>query len=112
MDLTTADFKTLNMISRSRPEDMFAGIKATNIGSDKQQLLEERAEEFEAVFLSEMLKPMWEGVETGGMFGGGQAEEIFRSLLIDEYAKTLASDGGIGVGDMVLKELIALQGAK
>ena len=112
MDLTTADFKTLNMISRSRPEDMLSGITSANIGSDKQQLLEERAEEFEAVFLSEMLKPMWEGVETGGMFGGGQAEEIFRSLLIDEYAKTLASDGGVGVGDMVLKELIALQGAK
>ena len=34
----------------------------------------ETAEAFEASFLSQMLKPMFEGLSTDGPFGGGEAE--------------------------------------
>lgn len=67
------------------------------------------AEEFEAVFLAQMIKPMFEGIEPDGIFGGGEAEKMFRSLQIDEYGKSLARNGGIGIADEVMRQLLQTQ---
>jgi len=71
--------------------------------------LRETAEDFEAVFLSQMLKPMFEGIETDGPFGGGQAEGMWRSLMVDEYGKSIAKSGGIGIAESVMSEMLRLQ---
>lgn len=73
------------------------------------QQIEESARDFEAMFVSEMIKPMFEGIETGGMFGGGKGEEIFRGFLIDEYGKMLAGTGQLGIADMVKQQMIEMQ---
>ena len=67
------------------------------------------AEEFEAVFISEMMKPMFEGISTEAPFGGGQGDEIFRSMLLQEYGKTMAKNNSIGIADSVKRELIKSQ---
>ena len=67
------------------------------------------AQEFESVFLSQMLRPMFKELRTDGQFGGGHAEEIFRGLLIDEIGKKFSASGGVGISDVVRKELIELQ---
>ncbi|MCR9220703.1 MAG: rod-binding protein [Alphaproteobacteria bacterium] len=69
------------------------------------------AVEFEAVFLAQMLRPMFDGVGTDGPFGGGQAEAINRDMLVDEYGKALAQRGGIGLADSVLAEMLKMQEA-
>lgn len=71
--------------------------------------IEKTAEEFEAMFLSQMLSPMWAGVETEGPFGGGSAEETFRSMLITEYGKLISKAGGLGLAANVKAELLRLQ---
>jgi flagellar protein FlgJ len=67
------------------------------------------AEDFEAMFVAQMLGSMFEGIETDGLFGGGHGEEVFRSLLIDEYGKVIARAGGIGLADTVQRQIIAMQ---
>lgn len=67
------------------------------------------AEEFESVFLNTMLSEMFAGVSDGGAFGGGQAEETYRSLLVEQYAEQMAASGGIGLADHVLRDIVALQ---
>jgi len=67
------------------------------------------AESFEAFFISQMLSNMFAGIETDPLFGGGQGETVFRSLMIDEYGKSVASSGGVGIADSVLREIIRLQ---
>lgn len=67
------------------------------------------AEEFEAVFLSQMLGHMFAGIETDGMFGGGQSEEMFRSLMINEYGRQITEAGGIGIADAVMAEMLRIQ---
>ena len=67
------------------------------------------AEEFEAVFLSQMLSHMVAGIETDGPFGGGQAEEVFRSLLVNEYGRLATAGGGIGIADQVMSEILRTQ---
>ncbi|ACT58225.1 rod-binding protein [Hirschia baltica] len=71
---------------------------------------EEMAQEFETMFLSEMLQPIFNQIETDGPFGGGQAEDAFRPMLTEEYAKSLSSAGGVGIADKVLVEILRMQG--
>jgi Rod binding domain-containing protein len=70
------------------------------------------AEEFEAQFLAQMLEHMYAGVRTDGPFGGGQAEEIYRSLLLQEYGKVIAKAGGVGLADTVRREILRAQEVK
>jgi Rod binding domain-containing protein len=66
--------------------------------------------QFEAMFLSQMMKPIFDTLHTDGMFGGGQGEEMFRGLLVDNYAKAMANHGtGIGIAPIVAKTLLAAQ---
>jgi Rod binding domain-containing protein len=67
------------------------------------------AEEFEAVFISQMLETMFQGVKTDGPFGGGHAEGVFRSLMVKEYGQQIAKIGGIGIADNVYSEILKLQ---
>ena len=69
------------------------------------------AEEFEAVFLNQMLAPMFEGIQTDGLGGGGMGEEIFRPMLIERYAQSLTQAGGIGIADSIIRELMRMQEA-
>ncbi len=71
--------------------------------------IEETAKEFEAVFLAQMLAPMFDGLETAAPFGGGHAEEVYRSLLINEYGRQVAAGGGIGIADAVKDYMISVQ---
>ena len=71
--------------------------------------IKETAQAFEATFISQMLKPMFEGLSTDGLFGGGQGEETWRSFMLDEIAKTTVKAGGIGLADTVMSEMLKMQ---
>ncbi len=70
------------------------------------------AQDFEAVYISEMLKPMLETVEVDENFGGGKGEEVFRGLLVQELGKSVAKQGGFGLADHVRAELLKIQEGK
>lgn len=67
------------------------------------------AKDFEAMFIAEMMKPMFSGIETSGPFGGGKGEEIFRGMMLQEYGKQMAQTGQIGVAEHVKQELLRIQ---
>jgi flagellar protein FlgJ len=67
------------------------------------------AKDFEAVFINEIMGAMFEGVSTGGPFGGGPGETIFRSMMIENYSKTMAAQGGFGLAAAVKRELLHAQ---
>jgi Rod binding domain-containing protein len=64
---------------------------------------------FEAMYLSEMLQPMFAGIKTDKVFGGGHGEEMFQSLAIDEYARAVSGAGGVGIASAVQREILRLQ---
>ncbi|HWU25647.1 MAG TPA: rod-binding protein [Rhizomicrobium sp.] len=67
------------------------------------------AKQFESVFISQLLGQMFEGIPTDGLFGGGPGEEMFRSLMIDEYGKQMQQQGGFGLAAPVARHLLQLQ---
>jgi Rod binding domain-containing protein len=74
--------------------------------------MRETAEQFEASFLSQMLKPMFEGLKTDGPFGGGDAEATWRSFMIDAMAKQTVKAGGVGLADTVVAQMLKMQEAQ
>lgn len=67
------------------------------------------AEDFEAFFLSQTFEEMFSGIDPDPLFGGGSAEQAYRSLLFQEYGKAVATQGGIGLADSVQREILKLQ---
>ena len=78
----------------------------------KRGQIKQTAQDFEASFLSVMMQQMFAGVSTDGPFGGGQGEEMFRSVLTDAMAKQMARAGGVGIAPTVEREMLKLQGLK
>ena len=54
---------------------------------------------------------MFESIYARGAFGGGYAEETWRSMQAEQYADMLAQNGGIGLADQIVSTLLAQQEA-
>jgi Rod binding domain-containing protein len=67
------------------------------------------AKNFEAVFLNTMFQQMYTGIDGDGPFGGSGATGVWRSMLTDQYARSFAKAGGIGLADHVYRSLMATQ---
>lgn len=75
-------------------------------GTDK---LKKVSRDFESVFLTNMFENMFEGLDDDGPFGAGAGNGVWRSLLTEEYAKSMAASGGIGIASQIQHQLISLQ---
>jgi Rod binding domain-containing protein len=84
--------------TQSRPADATAAHKT--------------GEDFEAFFLSQVFEHMFNGVGSDALFGGGQSETIYRSLLLQQYSKVAAKSGGVGLADAVQREILRAQEVK
>jgi len=69
------------------------------------------AQDFEAVFLNSMFQQMFTKTDGDGPFGGSGATGVWRSMLTDQYARSFAKAGGVGIADQVYRTLIAQQEA-
>ena len=67
------------------------------------------AQDFEAVFLNSMVSQMFTSIGGEGPFGGGAGAGVWRSFLADEYSKSFAKAGGIGMAAQVYQSLLAQQ---
>ena len=67
------------------------------------------AKEYESVFISQFLGSMFSGIKTDEMTGGGQGEEMFRSLMINEFGKSIEQRGGFGLATHMKAQLLKSQ---
>ena len=82
------------------------GAKSPNATHEKAR---QASEDFEAVYLNTMFAQMFTAMDGEGPFGGGKAVGVWRSFLTDEYAKSFAKSGGIGIAPEVYRTLMAQQ---
>jgi len=85
---------------------------ALGVAGDLHAKAKAAAQEFEAVFLNAMMQPMFSEGTSSAAFNGGPAGQVWKSLLTDEYARSFAAAGGIGIADHVYRALIAAQEAR
>jgi peptidoglycan hydrolase FlgJ len=72
--------------------------------SDKvrQSKLTETGQQFEAIYLREMLDE-WLPKDSESLFGEGTAGSVWRSMMTDSLATTLSKSGTIGIAQLILK---------
>ena len=63
--------------------------------------LREASQDFEAIFIKQMLDAMRKTLPKGGLIDGGMAEDIFEDMLYEERAKLMAKTGSLGIADML-----------
>jgi flagellar protein FlgJ len=74
--------------------------------------LHKQAVELEGVFLNTLMKEMFSSIDTSeSSFGGGFAEETWRGMQAEQFASALAEEGGIGLADQLMSDLLRLQEA-
>jgi peptidoglycan hydrolase FlgJ len=112
LDITTLDTFTLTGDRDLRRATQQQAALETAGKTANAGKIKEAAQEFEAVFISQMLEHMFGGVKTNELFGGGQSEDIYRSMMIDEYGKLIAKSGGVGIADQVTRQLLQEQDVK
>jgi flagellar protein FlgJ len=66
------------------------------------------AESFESVFLFEVMQSMYADVKPGA-FGGGNEENLYRSMMNEEVAKSISRQGGVGIADSIYREIMRQQ---
>ena len=74
---------------------------------DPQAALKDAAKEFETLFLDMMMKSMRTAAAGKTMFDN-EATRTFTGLLDHEFARKLADQGGVGLADVLLKQLSKL----
>lgn len=78
--------------------------KAQSDKDDEQ--LKAACREMEAYFIQQLYKTMRTSTQLGeGIITKGQHEEIFEDMLIEEQSKEATKAGGIGLADMLYKQL-------
>jgi peptidoglycan hydrolase FlgJ len=103
----------MNSTSQSAMPAMtsYADIARLGAAENSRNKTAKTGAEFETMVLSQLLKPMFDGLTAEGLgdFGGGEGEEAFKSLHIDAIAKQMTKSGGVGIAAAVQAQLIRMQ---
>ncbi|CAG1065607.1 Murein DD-endopeptidase MepM [uncultured bacterium] len=89
-------------VNPAGPAIVTEGPKAPSRGEKE---LRAAAAEFESLFINQMMKSMRDTIGKSELFDGGNAEDIYTSMLDTELSKNMAKSGGIGLADMLLRQL-------
>ncbi len=88
---------TLNPATAGKVRD------ASATQAEKEETLRKTAQEFESVFIAEMLSHA--GFDKALSQDSGFGGEAFSRMLVETYAEGLAEKGGFGLADQIYRQL-------
>ncbi len=71
----------------------------------KNKKLYKVCEEFEAIFIKQMLSAMKKTINKSNFLHGGMAEDFFEDMLYDKYAEKMAKTGDFGLAKVLYDQL-------
>ena len=74
-------------------------------GKESPARLKEACQEFEAIFLSKMLRSMKSTVPEGGLIPKSSGHKMFEEMLDDKMAEEIAHTGTLGLADVLQRAL-------
>src|ERR1700736_1666429 len=95
-------------VLNGRPDREFAAA-LQKVSPQQQSRAKTTATDFEAMFLNSMFSQMTSGLKGEGPFGDTTGTGVWRSMLTDQYAKSFAKAGGVGISNDVYRTLILQQ---
>lgn len=83
---------------------------ASSLPPDRVAKLWQAAQNFEAMALGQLLQPIFDTVDTAhSVFGGGEAEQTWRPMLVDAIGRQMSAHGGIGLAVPVFNAMLRAQ---
>jgi flagellar protein FlgJ len=67
--------------------------------------LKKSCQDFESIFVNQLMKSMRNTVQKTGFITGGRGEEIFQSMLDEEYSNEISKSGKMGLAEVLFREL-------
>ena len=94
-----------------RPDYDFAAALA-KVSPQVQARAKSTAQDFEAMFLNSMFSQMTSGLKGEGPFGNTTGTGVWRSMLTEQYSRTFARAGGVGIANEVYRTLVLQQAGR
>lgn len=88
------------------------GATTAGLSEKQRQQAKKISQDFEGLFIGMMVKAMHDTVGKDTLTGGGHGEEVFRSLLDQEYTAAAVKRGGFGLAKLIEKEIIQQESRK
>ena len=85
-------------------------LRRVTTAEEQDKKLQEVAQKYEKHFLREMVKAMRGTVSESQLIKTNQAETIFKEQLDEQYVEKWGDKGGIGLADMIYKQLLERYG--
>ena len=107
--MTTIDNSVLNSTltnAYQTAQSAKLGASTTNAKIDKA------AQDFEGMFISQMMNIMFQGVGSDPILGGGSAGKIYQSMMVDQYSKLVSERNVLGISDEIKSSLLKMQEVK
>lgn len=79
-------------------------LKKAQNEEDKQKL-KEVCRQLESVFVHQMISQMRSSIPKSGFLGQSNGEKLFQDMLDEKYAAKISKAGGIGLADMLYRQL-------
>jgi len=81
---------------------------AINSGDKKfnREKLKKACTEFEALFMSQMLKSMRQTIPQTGFLGKGLGDDIYQGLMDQELSQKLSQNKGLGLGKVIYRQML------
>lgn len=91
--------------SNKAADDSFERMLKKAMDSGDEQQLKKACADFEAVILNMMYKQMKATIPESSLIEKSTATEIYESMLDDKLVEEAAKNGGIGLADVLYKQL-------
>ena len=85
--------------------DQIAKKPPTQMKRDSHEEILEVARSFESIFINEMMKNMRKTLPQDGLLNSGFANNVFNSMLDQEYSQIASKSGQFGLADAIARQL-------
>lgn len=102
-----------NAADKARQLQRAMSGSAAGLTDKQRQQAKKVSQDFEALFVGMMMKSMRETVGKDKLTGGGHGDDVYRSMLDQEYAATsVKRGGGLGIAKIIEKDIIRQESRK
>jgi flagellar protein FlgJ len=86
-------------------DDTFEATLKNAVAKNDAKQLRQACQEFEGIFLNMMYKEMKASVQKSGLIPEDSGQQVFEDMLDDQLTKDASQGKGMGLADMLYKQL-------
>lgn len=101
------DLSAVSRFMVNYPEARLGNTVNAQKGAEEHQEPELRkaCEDFESLFINQLMKQMRKTIPKSDLFPESQAKEIYTSMMDSEMSSKIAKGGGLGLAELLMRQV-------